>query len=65
MNYSQEEGATGERYALAGASGRALYMYAKPLVTELGDYADVVGVFDVNRIQSQYNKRGVWRYSGL
>ena len=41
-----------KRYALAGASGRALYMYAKPLVTELGDYADVVGVFDVNRIRA-------------
>ena len=41
-----------KRYALAGASGRALYMYAKPLVTELGEYADVVGVFDVNTIRA-------------
>ena len=53
-----------KRYALAGASGRALYMYAKPLVTELGDYADVVGARR-KEDQSQYNKRGVWRYSGL
>lgn len=37
-----------KKYVLAGASGRALYMYAKPLATELKDYAHLVGVFDVN-----------------
>lgn len=41
------------KYALAGASSRALFMYAKPLVTELKDYAEVVGVYDINPIRAR------------
>lgn len=35
-------------YVLAGASSRALYMFAKPLREELGDFARLKGVYDIN-----------------
>lgn len=41
-----------KKYVIAGASNRGLYMYAKPLVTELKDYAQLVGVFDVNMVRA-------------
>ncbi len=41
-----------KRYAFAGASGRALHMYAKPLSAELKDYADLVGIYDVNPVRA-------------
>jgi predicted dehydrogenase len=41
-----------KRYAFAGASGRAWHMYAKPLATELKDYADLVGIYDVNSVRA-------------
>lgn len=41
-----------KKYALAGASTRAFYMYAKPLTTSLKDYAEIVGVYDVNRVRA-------------
>ena len=46
-----------KKYALVGASSRCLEMYAKPLVKEYGDVAQVVGVFDVNRGRSEYYNR--------
>ncbi|MEM3694133.1 MAG: Gfo/Idh/MocA family oxidoreductase [Candidatus Bathyarchaeia archaeon] len=42
-----------KRYALAGASSRALFMYAKPLSTELKDYAELVGVYDINPLRAK------------
>ena len=41
-----------KRYAIVGASGRALYMFAKPIVEELADCAEVVGLFDPNSLRS-------------
>ncbi len=40
------------RYAFAGASGRALSMYARPLRERFGAVADLVGVFDVNQTRA-------------
>lgn len=37
-----------KKYAFAGASERALNMYAKRIVTDFKDYAEIVGVFDSN-----------------
>ncbi len=37
-----------KKYVFAGASGRALNMYAIPLVKELADVAQVCGVYDIN-----------------
>jgi len=41
-----------KKYALAGASSRALHMYAKPLATELKDFAELVGVYDINSVRA-------------
>lgn len=35
-------------YVLAGASGRALYMYCRPMLTEYADVCEIKGVFDAN-----------------
>ncbi len=40
-----------KRYALVGASGRATYMFAKPMVETFGESAEVVGVFDTNPLR--------------
>ena len=45
-----------KKYVLVGASGRALGMYATPMVREYGDVAKIVGIFDVNRVRSEYIK---------
>jgi len=42
-----------KKYALAGASSRALHMYAKPLATELRDFAELVGVYDINPVRAK------------
>ena len=42
------------RYAFAGASGRALSMYARPMRELFADRAQPVGVFDPNRTRAQY-----------
>ncbi|MFA5393473.1 MAG: Gfo/Idh/MocA family oxidoreductase [Candidatus Ratteibacteria bacterium] len=42
-----------KKYVLAGASGRALYMYAKPIKEMFADCAKVVGIFDVNPLRSK------------
>lgn len=36
-----------KKYVLVGASGRALYMYAKPLKEQFADCAKIVGIFDI------------------
>ncbi|MEM2969402.1 MAG: Gfo/Idh/MocA family oxidoreductase [Candidatus Bathyarchaeia archaeon] len=45
------------RYAIVGAGVRALHMYAKPLVTELKDSAELVGIFDVNLTRAKIVSR--------
>lgn len=43
-----------KRYALAGASGRGLSMFARPIAERFGDCAQLVGVFDVNPVRAAY-----------
>ncbi len=43
-----------KRYAFAGASGRMLSMYARPMREEFADVAELVGVYDVNPGRSEY-----------
>jgi predicted dehydrogenase len=42
-----------KKYVIVGASSRGLEMYAKPITTELKDYAQLVGVYDTNSIRAQ------------
>lgn len=46
-----------KRYALAGASGRGLYMYGKALSERYADSAHIVGVYDVNSIRAKLLSR--------
>jgi len=41
-------------YAIAGASGRALETYAKPLMEEFSDVAELTGVCDPNPLRAKY-----------
>jgi predicted dehydrogenase len=41
-----------KRYAIVGAGGRALGMFAKPFATELKGVAELVGVCDVNPVRA-------------
>ena len=43
------------RYVLAGASSRALHMYALPVVERYRDTARLVGIFDINLTRAEYN----------
>lgn len=45
---------TARRYAFAGASGRALSMYARPMATTFASEAVAVGVFDPNNTRARY-----------
>lgn len=40
-----------KRYVLIGASNRAVFMFTKPIVEKLSEYAQIVGVFDVNYLR--------------
>lgn len=40
-----------KRYALIGASGRALHMYAKPIASDFADSAEIVGAYDINPLR--------------
>ncbi|MBE5816475.1 MAG: Gfo/Idh/MocA family oxidoreductase [Clostridiales bacterium] len=42
-----------KKYAFAGASARALMMYAQPLVNDFSDVAKIVGVYDINYKRSE------------
>ncbi|MFA6666483.1 MAG: Gfo/Idh/MocA family oxidoreductase, partial [Armatimonadota bacterium] len=44
-------------YVLVGASGRALGMYARPLVKDFSDCAKVAGIFDVNPLRAETLKK--------
>jgi predicted dehydrogenase len=48
-----------KRYALAGASSRALDMYGTPIREHYADTAVVVGVFDVNPARASYVGRQI------
>ena len=37
-----------KKYAFAGTSDRALYMYAKRMIDDFKDYCEIVGVYDIN-----------------
>jgi predicted dehydrogenase len=43
-----------KRYAFAGASGRALSMYARPMRERFAENAEPVGVFDPNGTRARY-----------
>jgi predicted dehydrogenase len=45
------------RYALAGASSRALHMYARPVVERYRDSASLVGIFDINATRADFVSR--------
>src|SRR5262244_3050279 len=45
------------RYVLAGASARALHMYALPVVERYRDSASLVGIFDPNTTRAEYISR--------
>lgn len=42
-----------KRYAFAGASGRAVGMYARPIAEKFSNTAQVVGVFDINQTRAR------------
>ncbi|MGH2558510.1 MAG: dihydrodipicolinate synthase family protein [Thermomicrobiales bacterium] len=42
-----------KRYALVGASNRALSMFAKPMIERYRDQARFVGIYDVNSVRSK------------
>ncbi len=42
-----------KRYALIGASLRAVHMFAKPILDELSDVAEIVGIYDTNCKRAQ------------
>ena len=42
-----------KKYVLAGASGRVLDMYARPIKERFADCAKVVGIFDVNPLRAK------------
>ena len=44
---------TKKKYVIVGAGGRSLYMFAKPMATELQDYVDFRGVFDTNQTRAK------------
>ena len=46
-----------KKYVLAGASSRALHMYALPIINEYHDYAALCGIYDVNRTRAGYISR--------
>jgi predicted dehydrogenase len=42
-----------KRYVMAGAGSRALSMFARPLVTEFKDCAELAGIYDINRHRAE------------
>jgi len=42
-----------KRYVLAGAGQRGIVMFAKPIATELKEYAQLVGIYDINKKRAQ------------
>ena len=46
-----------KKYVLAGASGRAFSMFAKPITERFGDVAELTGIFDVNMARAEYFRK--------
>ncbi len=46
-----------KRYAIAGTSGRALSMYARPIAERFRETAELVGLFDVNLARAEFVSR--------
>jgi predicted dehydrogenase len=46
-----------KKYVLAGASSRALHMYALPIVNDFSDHARLCGIFDINLTRANYISR--------
>ncbi len=42
------------KYVLAGCSGRALGMFAKPMQNDFTEYAELVGIFDPNDVRMKF-----------
>lgn len=43
-----------KKYCLVGTGGRGISMFAKPLVKEYGDVAELVGFCDINSVRMKY-----------
>jgi len=43
-----------KRYVIAGASSRCHEMFAKPIVTNFKEQAELAGIFDINRTRAEY-----------
>ncbi|MFC5401330.1 Gfo/Idh/MocA family oxidoreductase [Cohnella soli] len=43
-----------KKYVIVGAGNRGLWMFAKPLTSELKDAAELVGIYDVNPIRAEF-----------
>ena len=48
-----------KRYAIVGLGGRGIGMFAKPLVTEYADVAELVGFCDINPIRMEVGNRRI------
>ena len=46
-----------KKYVLAGSSGRALFMYAKPIKEKFSDCAAVAGIYDINPLRAEKVKK--------
>ena len=46
-----------KRYVLAGASGRAFSMFAKPITEKFNDVAELTGIFDINMTRAEYFRK--------
>ena len=46
-----------KRYILVGVGHRSSYMFAEPLAKELSEYADVVGICDMNPLRAEAVKK--------
>lgn len=46
-----------KRYVLAGASGRAFSMFAKPITEKFNDVAELTGIFVINMTRAEYFRK--------
>ena len=44
-------------YVFAGASGRALYMYAHPMLKDFPEDCKILGVYDINYVKPAKEKK--------
>lgn len=48
-----------KKYVLAGASSRALGMFARPIAEKFNEHACLAGIFDINRVRAEYINKAV------